>query len=209
MSKTRTRMRRCALLCRVKTRLQARVVVLLASCGLLLSGCSDTDDVDRAKPVVTAGAKTGDLFLHGVIERNGKPVEGATFDVLLEPVEEMRNAEVGDVIRQFTASSATSDSDGSFALRLKADDLPSKYFESGRRFLNFSLNVVAGKEFAHWGSTLYPVGSPAVWRTTDEAVPADSAMKLELDIGKERHRVTDSFDQTEKGGLAVMRPPGS
>ena len=66
--------------CAARAPAEDDVALLVARRGDFPDG---VEGVEGDKPVVTAGAKTGDLFLHGVIERNGKPVDAYTLNAIL------------------------------------------------------------------------------------------------------------------------------
>jgi hypothetical protein len=187
--------------------LRCGFAAVLIAAVLSVAGCSN-DETGPSPSVRTAGTATKDVFLRGTVERDGKAVPGATLDVVV--VDELKavEAKVGDTMESFTAATAITDEEGSYTLRLKADDLPSKYFSpGGRDFLNFSINLVAGTTFATWSSTMYPEGQPAVWRTSEEAATADAVMRANFDLDTEKVMITDSLDQKETRGLFVMSAP--
>lgn len=187
----------------------SRLASLLIVAVLSLAGCS-SDETGPSTAVPTAGTATNDVLLHGTVKLDGKAIPGATLEVVLEDELKNAEAEVGDTMESFTAAKAITDEEGSFTLRLKAEELPSKYFSpGGRDFLNFSINLVAGKTFATWGDTLYPEGQPAVWRTSDDAATADAVMRADFDLGEEKVTIIDSFDQEDTSSLFVMDAPSS
>ena len=180
------------------------LVVPVAVAAALVGACSGSDQEERPSAVVTSGAGTGDLFVHGVVEREGHPVDGAEVEVVLTP-EDLSDVEVGEAVRQLVASSARSDADGSFAVRLDPDEVPSKYFGLDREFLNFELRVADSQDFATWHTTLHPVGDPTVWRTWESAAPADAAMRIALDLEAERIVITDSVGEEQRSDLPVLQ----
>ncbi len=185
--------------------LAAMVIIPMVS----MAGCSGDENL-VSQSVSTAGTATKDVFLRGTVRRDGKPVSRARIDVFVEDELEAAEAKVGDTLESFTAATAVTDDHGTYTLRLKADELPSKYFSpGGRNFLNFSIDVVSGKTLAIWSSTMYPEGQPAVWRTSAEATAADAVMRANFDLGTEKLTTIDSLDQKETGDLLVMRGPGN
>lgn len=188
--------------------LRSTLAFALLAVGLGLGGCSAGED-QATHPAVTAGKGTKDLFVYGTVKRNGKPVKGARLEVTLTPDAAFDHSKVGERVPVFAAGKATSGSDGSFVLRVDPDDLPTKFFGTARDLLNFALDVEAGADFATWNSTLWAVGNPKVWRTEQEAAPADAAYKLVLDLGTQRIQETDSYgDRTSAGLFVIPRPKG-
>jgi hypothetical protein len=172
-----------------------------------LSSTACTSDETRARPAVpTAGAATGDLFLRGTVHRDGKAVSGASVDLGLWDATEAAPAEIGDRAEMFSASKAITDDRGAFTLRLKADEVPSKYFEpGGRDVLNFEIHLVDGNTLGVWSSTMVPEGHPAVWRTSEDAAPADAVLRADFDLGTGRLTTIDSLDQKATDHLLVIR----
>ena len=69
--------------------------------------------------------------------------------------------------------------------------------------LNFDLDVVIGTQFASWGSTLFLVGRPQVWRS-DEARVGDTVMDMSLDFGSRTVTTTDSDGHKTREHFLVM-----
>ncbi|MCW2787432.1 MAG: hypothetical protein JWP74_3949 [Marmoricola sp.] len=159
---------------------------------------------------MTTGSGTKNLVVYGTVTRNGTPVRGAEVDLVLTNELQEAGAKDGDTIQMHTADTARTGADGRYAVYLKADDTPTKYFLGGtdRSGLNFDLNVIAGKDFVPWGDTVFPVGTAKVWRSDEDAAPADRAMMVTFDVGTQKLSKWDSDGEVEKSTMAVLHGPG-
>jgi len=156
---------------------------------------------------VTVGPQTGDVFVHGTVSRNRKPVEGAEVLVNLSPEEEMAEAKEGERIKLWSTKPVATDESGRWVVRIDPDTVPSKYFPASQDYLNFELMVSQGAEFTTWGSTLWLLKDTRVWRT-ENSRPGDAVMDIALDLGKEKIAITDSSGEVERSSMPVRKPTG-
>jgi hypothetical protein len=181
----------------------ARTVALISAVLCAAAGCASAEGAASSaapsRSVVTAGPKTHDLFLTGTIRRGGHRVRGARVSVELMSTEDVKN---GQVVPTWDTRPVKTDADGRYAVRIDPDVIPAKFFEDVD-MLNFDLDVVIGKQFASWGSTLFLVGRPQVWRS-EEARVGDSVMDMSLDFGSRTVTTTDSEGHETHERFLVM-----
>ena len=108
----------------------------------------------------------------------------------------------GHEVPMWDTKPVKTDANGRYAVRIDPDVVPGKFFEDVD-MLNFDLDVVIGKRFATWGSTLYLVGRPQVWRT-DGARVGDTVMDMSLDFGSRKVTTTDSDGHKTREHFLVM-----
>lgn len=176
---------------------------LLAGCGGSAStpAASGRPGSKAGHELVTAGPDTGDLFLTGVVSRDGRPVRGAKVTVSLSP--EDLDIPVGSSFRTWDTPLITTAADGAFAVHIDASRLPSKYLSPTSQLLNFDLQAILDDQFALWSSTLWRTRPGGTWRT-DGASTGDSVARLDLDFGHSPTVVlTDSTGEQEKHDLPV------
>lgn len=179
----------------MKTR---RKLIALVVTILVAPGCSTSDS---SAPAPKDSASSEAVFLTGTVTRGGEHVEGAQVVATLWP--ENDDSEVGDLIEMFDVDDAVTRADGSFTLYLDPDDVPTRYFGGDRSYVNFDFRVFDDGEFATWGSTLHPVGSPQTWRTEGGAVAADAPLEMHLDLEKQRITMVDSYGESTSSDLPV------
>jgi hypothetical protein len=173
-----------------------------AALSALTACTSDTHDPAQAAPsppLATAGPKTRDLFLTGTVRRGDERVRGAQVYVELASTEDVKD---GHVVPTWDTKCVTTDADGRYSVRLDPDEIPGKFFEAVDT-LNFDLDVIVGKHFASWGSTLYLVGRPQVWRS-EEARVGDTVMDMSLDFSSRRVTTTDSDGHKTREHFLLM-----
>ena len=146
---------------------------------VVLTGCS----LVQASPgsLVVSGPAAGDLFVHGVVRRDGAPVVGAEVSLLIE--------ELG-AHTAYDVPAVTTGEAGGYAFYIDPEELPAR-FMLGEDHVNFDVAAVDGTDRSTWSSTVWLVDDSAGWRgqgaDVDDAVPAVS-----FDLGHGTVEVTDS-----------------
>jgi hypothetical protein len=152
-----------------------------------LTGCSLIQGAD-ASPGQVSGPGAGDLFVHGEVLRDGRPVAGAEVTLLIDDLGE---ATAYDVPRVTTGES------GGYAFDIDSDELPAAFVREDH--VNFDVTVVEGADRSAWSSTVWLVEEAAGWRGqgagVDDALPAVS-----FDLGHGTVEVTDSSGQSATYG---------
>lgn len=164
---------------------------------MTLSSCTSQDAADASPDVaepVTSGPGSGDLLVHGVVSRDGEPQPGVEVVVSLWP--ETDDIEVGDTVDMWTTDPVETDQDGSYGIRVDADELSSRYFPVGQDFLNFDVMISDETLFMTWGSTAWLLEDSGVWRS-ERSRPGDEAIELSFDLGDEEVTLTDSQGRSE------------
>jgi hypothetical protein len=152
-------------------------------------------------PVATAGRTTGDLFVRGVVHRDGRPVKTAA--VLVSAMPEDLDVPAGSIVKTWRSREVRTASDGSFDVRIKPSQVPSEYFSPTTEHLNFDLQVVDGDDFASWSWTLSPLDDGGTWRTLGSDADG-SVARADFDFGdKPTVVITDSAGQQEKHELPM------
>ncbi|MCW2749195.1 MAG: hypothetical protein JWR83_305 [Aeromicrobium sp.] len=179
----------------MRTRLGVAGVVLVALASL--AACSSGSN--SAKPTATAGPKTGNLLVHGVVYSHGKPVRGAAVGLMLWP--DPDDTPEGEIVDTWSSDSVTSDAAGDYAIKLDPDSLKSKYFNG--EYLNFEIDVSGDGLGGSWNSTVFLVKN-RVWRSDEQALVGDPALSMNFDFGKPSVTTTDSFGDHESEEWAVV-----
>ena len=185
----------------------ACVVAMATTCTAACQRVETAVVADRSSsPSVTvepAGPTTGDLFLSGVVRRDGRAAQGAT--VLLSVMQDDLDGPVGSVVDTWQSPKVTTGVDGRFELHLKPRDVPEKFLPATKELLNFDLQVEDQDEVATWSWTLWPHGVEGIWRT-DGAGADDAVASADVDFGRSPTIVlTDSDGQVEELDLPVGR----
>ena len=100
----------------------------------------------------------------------------------------------------------TTTADGRYAIRIDPLELPSKYLGVDSHFLNFELMFVAEKQLGIWGSTLWLLKDPRVWRS-EGASHGDAVVSLTYDLGRSRLTTTDSTGEVTLDKFSLMPAP--
>lgn len=145
------------------------------------------------------------VFLTGTVTDDGKPVVDAEVSVRLRDERAEATAEVGDTIPMLTADETTTDESGEFTLRVDEGEVATNYFVGGqdRSLMNYELQVVTPSVWSTWSNTMYE--NDGVWRSDAEAVAADQPVAYELDLGTKRITITDSFGESARHDVLVMK----
>ena len=180
--------------------MRLRLGTLLTACLIGLSGCAGGGD-EAQKAVTTAGPDSGDLMVHGVVSRNHKPVRDAEvwFELMPENLDDVKE---GEAIDMWGSKHVRTDREGRYALRLDPDTLTSKYFSDD--YLNFDLYLTHDGQMADWSSTVFLIRDE-VWRSDEQALVGDPALKMSLDVGTSKITLTDSRGDSETSDLPLMR----
>ncbi|MFL6062233.1 MAG: hypothetical protein ACJ72E_13445 [Marmoricola sp.] len=162
---------------------------LVAALALLaLAGCGSSPETYPDQSLATAGRETGDLLAHGVVTSGGKSVAGAK--VILQVA-------VDSTPTRWSAPTVVTGSDGTWALHLKAKDIPPTYLPASHSFLDFDLVFGDGARLAVWSGTVYLRDDPDVWRT-EGAGPNDGVLRVDADLDTGTLKATDSTGQPMK-----------
>jgi hypothetical protein len=154
---------------------------------VVLTGCSLIQGAD-ASPGPVSGPGAGDLFVHGEVLRDGRPVAGAEVTLLIDDLGEATAYDVPAV---------TTRESGGYAFDIDPDELPAAFLREDH--VNFDVTVAEGTDRSAWSSTVWLVEEAAGWRGqgagVDDAVPAVS-----FDLGHGTVEVTDSSEQSATYG---------
>jgi hypothetical protein len=159
----------------------------------------------RPAKLVTQGPDTGDLLAHGTVLVDGKPVDGARVRAVLSPEgEAAENLKVGERVPTWETDPVTTGDDGTWAVSIDPDSVPSTYFPAGQESLNFELEVQTRTRVAMWWLTASLVKPIQVWRSDEEARPGDAVLEIALDLGAKTITLTDSHGKRQRASLVVM-----
>lgn len=183
------------MLCRVRTTfLQLLAIAALATS---VASCDSSND----QPAVS-GADSETVLVHGVVDKNGKPVSGAQVWLTLWPEDD--DTPDGGVVDTRSEHPVTTGDDGRFVLSLDPDRLESRYFNGD--FLNFDIEVWGDGQLGRWGSTVELI-EDRFWRGDDEDRIADDALQIDFDLGTKPTVTLETLDAPDEHELMLMPSP--
>ena len=145
---------------------------------VLLTGCSAVEGV------VGDASEPGNLFVHGEVLREGRPVSGAEVVLLIEDVGARSGSAAYDV------PAATTGEDGRYSFEVDPDQLPAR-FVVAEEYVTFEVAVTEGADRSAWSSTVWLLDDETGWRgqggDADDAVPA-----VTFDLARGTVEVTDA-----------------
>ncbi|MFI5428490.1 hypothetical protein [Aeromicrobium sp. UC242_57] len=177
----------------MKMRLAVLVTILL-SAGLV-AGCGS--------PPATSGKDSETVLVHGVVERDGKPLQDARVWLTLWP-EDLDDLPEGGTVDTKAFKPAKTNSDGKYVLSLDPDELTSRYFNGD--LLNFDISVSDEVKNGQWGSTVYLV-KERFWRQDEQDRIADDVHQIDFDLGKSPSVTLETLDAPDKHELLII--PGA
>lgn len=176
---------------RVNKTLFAAVAALTLSAAL--ASCGPPYDL-----VAVSGADSENVLVHGVVEKDGKPVTGAQVWLTLWPEDD--DTPEGDVVDTRTEDSVTTDGDGRFLVSLDPDELEPRYFNG--EYLNFDIEVWNDGQLGGWSSTVNLIDE-RFWRQDDQEGIADDALKIDFDLGNRPTITLETLDGPDEHELTL------